>query len=52
MRIEVVTLFPALVEAGLSAGVLGRAVTTGKLAVGLERDLVNPVEHRRAAERR
>ena len=36
MRIEVVTLFPALIEAGLSAGVLGRAVTTGKLAVGLE----------------
>ena len=41
MRIEVVTLFPALVEAGLSAGVLGRAVTTGKLAVGLE----NPRSH-------
>ena len=41
MRIEVVTLFPALIEAGLSAGVLGRAVTTGKLAVGLE----NPRSH-------
>jgi len=36
MRIEVVTLFPALIEAGLAAGVLGRAVTTGKLAIGLE----------------
>jgi len=36
MRIEVVTLFPALVEAGLAAGVLGRAVTSGRLAVGLE----------------
>jgi tRNA (guanine37-N1)-methyltransferase len=41
MRIEVVTLFPALIEAGLSAGVLGRAVMTGKLAVGLE----NPRSH-------
>lgn len=41
MRIEVVTLFPALIEAGLSAGVLGRAVTTGRLAVGLE----NPRSH-------
>jgi tRNA (guanine37-N1)-methyltransferase len=41
MRIEVVTLFPALIEAGLSAGVLGRAVTSGKLAVGLE----NPRRH-------
>jgi tRNA (guanine37-N1)-methyltransferase len=41
MRIEVVTLFPALIEAGLSAGVLGRAVTTGKLVVGLE----NPRSH-------
>ena len=41
MRIEVVTLFPALIDAGLSAGVLGRAVTTGKLAVGLE----NPRSH-------
>jgi len=41
MRIEVVTLFPALIEAGLSAGGLGRAVTTGKLAVGLE----NPRSH-------
>jgi tRNA (guanine37-N1)-methyltransferase len=41
VRIEVVTLFPALIEAGLSAGVLGRGVTTGKLAVGLE----NPRSH-------
>jgi tRNA (guanine37-N1)-methyltransferase len=41
MHIEVVTLFPALIEAGLSAGVLGRAVTSGKLAVGLE----NPRRH-------
>ena len=36
MRIEVVTLFPELVEAGLAAGVLGRAVTTGRLEVGFE----------------
>jgi len=41
MRIEVVTLFPPLVEAGLAAGVLGRAVATGKLEVGLE----NPRSH-------
>ena len=41
MRIEVVTLFPALIEAALSAGVLGRAVATGKLVVGLE----NPRSH-------
>lgn len=41
MRIEVVTLFPALVEAGLAAGVIGRAVTAGKIGVGLE----NPRSH-------
>jgi tRNA (guanine37-N1)-methyltransferase len=41
MRIEVVTLFPALVEAGLAAGVLGRAAATGRLEVGLE----NPRSH-------
>lgn len=41
MRIEVVTLFPALVEAGLTAGVLGRAVATGRLYVGRE----NPRDH-------
>ena len=41
MRIEVVTLFPQLVEAGLAAGVLGRAVSTGRVQVGLE----NPRSH-------
>jgi len=41
MRIEVVTLFPPLVEAGLAVGVLGRAVAAGRLAVGLE----NPRSH-------
>jgi tRNA (guanine37-N1)-methyltransferase len=41
MRIEVVTLFPPLIEAGLAAGVLGRAVATGKVEVGLE----NPRSH-------
>ena len=41
MRIEVVTLFPQLVEAGLAAGVLGRAVTTGRLEIGFE----NPRSH-------
>ncbi len=34
MRIEVVTLFPPLIEAGLAAGVLGRAVSSGRLEVG------------------
>ncbi len=41
MRIEVVTLFPQLVEAGLAAGVLGRAVNAGRLEVGFE----NPRSH-------
>ncbi len=41
MRIEVVTLFPPLVEAGLAVGVLGRAVKTGKVEIGLE----NPRSH-------
>src|SRR5262245_18958232 len=41
MGIEVVTLFPSLVEAGLAAGVLGRAIAAGKLEVGLE----NPRSH-------
>jgi len=41
MRIEVVTLFPPLVEAGFSGGVLGRAVTRGQVSIGLE----NPRSH-------
>ena len=41
MRIEVVTLFPPLVEAGLTAGVLGRAIAAGKIEVGIE----NPRSH-------
>jgi tRNA (guanine37-N1)-methyltransferase len=41
MRIEVVTLFPALIESGLAAGVLGRARSSGRLEVGLE----NPRSH-------
>jgi tRNA (guanine37-N1)-methyltransferase len=41
MRIEVVTLFPPLVEAGLAAGVLRRALTTGRLEIGFE----NPRSH-------
>jgi tRNA (guanine37-N1)-methyltransferase len=47
MRIEVVTLFPALIEAGLSVGVVGRAVSAGKLEVGLE----NPRSHASDARR-
>jgi len=41
MQIEVVTLFPPLIEAGLAAGVVGRAVTAGILRVGAE----NPRSH-------
>jgi len=41
MRIEVVTLFPPLVEVGLTAGVLGRAIAAGKIEVGIE----NPRSH-------
>jgi tRNA (guanine37-N1)-methyltransferase len=47
MRIEVITLFPQLVEAGLAAGVLGRAVNSGRLEVGLE----NPRSHAQDAHR-
>jgi tRNA (guanine37-N1)-methyltransferase len=41
VRIEVVTLFPPLVEAGLAAGVVGRAVKAGRIAIGFE----NPRDH-------
>ncbi|HWN07062.1 MAG TPA: tRNA (guanosine(37)-N1)-methyltransferase TrmD [Steroidobacteraceae bacterium] len=47
MLIEVVTLFPPLVEAGLAAGVLGRAVTKGRVRIGLE----NPRSHAEDAHR-
>ena len=36
MRIEVVTLFPALIEDALRHGVLGRALERGLLSVGTE----------------
>jgi tRNA (guanine37-N1)-methyltransferase len=41
MQIEVVTLFPPLIEAGLAAGVVGRAVEAGLLRVSAE----NPRGH-------
>ncbi len=47
MRIEVVTLFPPLVESALSAGVVGRAVKAGRIAIGLE----NPRSHAEDAHR-
>lgn len=47
MQVEVVTLFPALIEAGLSAGVVGRARTAGRLQVGTE----NPRDHATDAHR-
>jgi tRNA (guanine37-N1)-methyltransferase len=36
MHIEVVTLFPDLIRAGLAEGVVGRAVTAGLLRIGTE----------------
>ena len=36
MRIEVVTLFPELIQASLKAGVLGRAIERGIVTVGCE----------------
>ncbi|HEU0224801.1 MAG TPA: tRNA (guanosine(37)-N1)-methyltransferase TrmD [Steroidobacteraceae bacterium] len=47
MQVEVVTLFPALIEAGLSAGVVGRARSSGLLRVGTE----NPRDHATDAHR-
>ncbi len=47
MQIEVVTLFPPMIEAGLAIGVVGRAVTAGMLRVGLE----NPRSHASDAHR-
>ena len=47
MRIEVVTLFPALIEQGLGHGVLGRAVDRGLLQVGTE----DPRQHTHDAHR-
>ncbi len=47
MRIEIVTLFPPLIEAGLAAGILGRAVSAGRLEVGIE----NPRSHAQDAHR-
>jgi tRNA (guanine37-N1)-methyltransferase len=47
MRIEVITLFPQLLEAGLAAGVLGRAVVKGRVEIGLE----NPRSHADDAHR-
>ena len=38
MRIDVLTLFPELIEPALHAGVLGRAVNNGLMSVSL----VNP----------
>lgn len=47
MQVEVITLFPALIEAGLSAGVVGRARSAGLLRVGTE----NPRDHATDAHR-
>jgi tRNA (guanine37-N1)-methyltransferase len=47
VRIEVVTLFPALIEDALRHGVLGRAVERGLLSVGTE----DPRAHTRDAHR-
>jgi len=47
MQIEIVTLFPPMIEAGLATGVVGRAVTAGVLRVGAE----NPRDHAADAHR-
>jgi tRNA (guanine37-N1)-methyltransferase len=47
MRIEVITLFPRLLEAGLAAGVLGRALAKGRVEIGLE----SPRSHAEDAHR-
>ena len=47
MHIEVVTLFPDMIRAGLAEGVVGRAVTAGLLRVGTE----NPREYATDAHR-
>ena len=52
MRIEVVTLFPELIQAALQQGVLGRAIERDIVAVGCEdprvhtRDLHRTVDDR------
>ena len=52
MQIEVVTLFPALIEAGLAAGVVGRALAAGRLAVGTENPRSHaPLPHRSVDDR-
>jgi tRNA (guanine37-N1)-methyltransferase len=35
MRIDIVTIFPAMVEQALAAGIIGRAIERGALAVGV-----------------
>ena len=52
MQIEVVTLFPALIEAGLAAGIVGRALAAGRLAVGTENPRSHaPLPHRSVDDR-
>src|SRR5512134_4007064 len=52
MQIEVVTLFPALIEAGLAAGIVGRALAAGRLAVGTENPRSHaPLPHRNVDDR-
>jgi tRNA (guanine37-N1)-methyltransferase len=47
MHIEVIALFPPLIEAGVAAGVVGRAVSNGVLTVGIE----DPRNHAHDAHR-
>ena len=52
MQIEVVTLFPALIEAGLAAGIVGRALAAGRLAVGTATPRSHaPLPHRSVDDR-
>lgn len=52
MRIEVVTLFPALIAQGLRHGVLGRAVQRGLLSVGTEDPRVHTQDAHRTVDDR
>ncbi|MGH9174264.1 MAG: tRNA (guanosine(37)-N1)-methyltransferase TrmD, partial [Vicinamibacterales bacterium] len=47
MRIDVVTIFPDMVESGLTAGVIGRARHSGLLDIGVHdlRDFTSDRHH-------
>jgi tRNA (guanine37-N1)-methyltransferase len=52
MHIEIVTLFPELIRAGLATGVIGRALTNGLLRVGTEDPRMLATDPRRTVDDR